>query len=391
MLPVLLLVAALESGQTTGSPAPAPAPAPPERWPLMQLLQGSGPGLLLDDNRLRLYGWTDLSFTASSVEPEQLPMGFNFKANEFLLQQSWVRFELPVQTSGTTPTVGFRIDNYFGTDYRFTIARGLFSGQLTADNGMPNLYGYEPIQFYSEAYFPEVCRGLDVKIGRFYTLIGADSVEAISAPLGSRTYNLIYDPYTHTGILTTLKLDDAWTVQNAVVLGSDIFIDPADNPTYAGTVKWAPPSGRDSVLFSVILGDGRFDQKRNFNNPEIINVVYSHKLDSRLSYTLDALLGFQTNVPELGTVTWYTVTQYLTYILSPRLSATARLEFFDDPQGQRTGFTGLYTALTTGLTFKPERWLYLRPEIRYDYNDDSRPFEGHHGVFSAAMDVVVRW
>jgi hypothetical protein len=386
MLSVLLLVAALQSGQT-----PTPAPTPPERWPLMEALQGTYPGYLLDENRLRLYGWTDMSFTASSDTHDQLPMGFNYKANEFLIQQSWVRFELPVDTSTTTPTYGFRIDQYVGTDYRFTIARGLFSGQLTANHGMPNLYGYEPIQFYAEAYIPDVCRGLDVKLGRFYTMIGADSVEPISAPLPSRTYNLIYDPYTHTGIITTLKLDNTWTVQNALALGCDVFIDPSDNPTYAGTVKWAPPTGRDSVLLSVILCEGRFNQKRNFNNPEIFNLVYTHKLSSIMNYTLDALFGFQTNVPDLGTVTWFTITQYLTWTLTPRLSATARLEFFDDPQGQRTGFTGLYTALTTGLTFKPRRWLYLRPEIRYDYNDESRPFEGHHGVFTADMDVVVRW
>jgi hypothetical protein len=386
MLPVLLFVAALQSAQT-----PAPAPAAPERWPLMQALQGTYPGYLLDENRLRLYGWSDMSYTASSVAPEQLPMGFNFKANDFLIQQSWVRFELPVDTSAKIPTFGFRTDNYFGSDYRFTIARGLFSGQLTADHGMPNTYGYEPIQFYAEAYFPEVCRGLDVKLGRFYTQIGADSVEAISAPLPSRTYNLIYDPYTHTGVLTTLKLDNTWTVQNALALGCDVFIDPSDNLTYAGSVKWAPPSGRDSVLFSVILCEGRFNQKRQFNNPEVFNLVFTHKLNDRLNYTLDGLFAFQTNVPEMGIVTWFTVTQYLAWTLTPRLSATARLEFFDDPQGQRTGFSGLYTALTTGLTFKPRRWLYLRPEIRYDYNDESRPFEGHHGLFTATMDVVVRW
>jgi hypothetical protein len=85
------------------------------------------------------------------------------------------------------------------------------------------------------------------------------------------------------------------------------------------------------------------------------------------------------------------ISHYLTWTLTPRLSTTARLEFFDDPQGQRTGFTGLYTALTMGLTFKPWPWLSFRPEVRYDYNDESKPFEGQHGLFTATMDVLVRW
>jgi hypothetical protein len=51
----------------------------------------------------------------------------------------------------------------------------------------------------------------------------------------------------------------------------------------------------------------------------------------------------------------------------------------------------LYTGATAGVTFKPRRDLLLRPEVRYDYNDESRPFEGQHGLFTAALDVIVRW
>ena len=66
-------------------------------------------------------------------------------------------------------------------------------------------------------------------------------------------------------------------------------------------------------------------------------------------------------------------------------------EFFDDCQGQRTGFTGLYTEATLGLTYKPTKSLWLRPEVRYDYNTDARPFEDKHGLFTATFDVIVRW
>ena len=44
----------------------------------------------------------------------------------------------------------------------------------------------------------------------------------------SRSYTFIYNPFTHTGLLTTLKLDDAWSVQNGIVAGCDAFIDPVD-------------------------------------------------------------------------------------------------------------------------------------------------------------------
>jgi hypothetical protein len=391
MLPVLLLLAALQSGQTAAATTPATAPTPVERWPLMEALQGTYPGYLLDGNRLRLYGWADMSFTASSVAHEQLPMGFNYRANEFVLQQGWARFELPIDTSATTPTLGFRTDTFFGTDYRFTVARGLFSGQLTADHAMPNLYGFDPIQLYAEAYLPQVGRGLDVKVGRFFAIYGFESNDATQNLLGSRSYCYIYNPFTHTGILNTLKLDDAWTVQAGAVTGSDVFIDHAARPTFIGSTKWAPPSGRDSVLFAVIVGPGRFEQERDFNNPEVFDLVYTHKFNDRLNYAADTLFGFQTNVPQLHTVTWFGAAQYLTFTFTPRLTGTVRLDFFDDAQGQRTGFKGLYSALTAGVTWKPHRAVWLRPEIRGDYNDQTRPYQGHHALVTAALDILLRW
>jgi hypothetical protein len=357
----------------------------------MEALQGTWYGWLLDGQRLKVSGWIEGSFTASTVGRDNTPEGSNFHANNFSINQCWLRGERPVDPAATIPTWGFRSDTYVGTDYRYTVARGLFSGQLTSKNGGPYLYGFDPIQFYAEAYFPAVGRGLDVKMGRFYTLFGAESSDTTQNLLLSRSYNWIYDPFTSTGVVGTLKLTDAWSLQAGLVLGSDVFIDPAARPTGIGSVKWAPPTARDSVLFSFIVGPGRFEPERNFNNPQILDLVYTHKCSNRLTYTVDALLGCQTNVPSLGTVFWYTIAQYLSYALTPRLNAVARLELFDDAQGQRTGFKGLYSALAAGFNFRPRPWLLLRPEVRGDYNDESRPFEHRPALFTAGMDVVLRW
>jgi hypothetical protein len=389
--PCLLVLASLALGQT---PAPAPSPPPaPDRWLLMKGLQGTWMGALLDDNRLQVSGWNESSYTASSDHFSNLPMGFNHRANEFLLQQNWLRIEQAVVTTGTTePTFGFRSDTILpGADYRFTLARGIFNSQLTGDDGRPRLYGIDPIQFYGEAYFPTIGRGLDVKLGRIFCQYGVEANDAPSNALFSHSYTFIYDPFTHTGLMGTLKLTDAWSVQAGLVLGSDVFIDPSAELTFMGDVKWARPDGRDSALFSVILGPGRFNQGRNFNNPEIFDLVLTHKFDPRLSYTFESLAGFETNVPHIGTAYWFGVVNYLTFDFTPHLSGTARLEFFDDPQGERTGFKGLYSDLTAGLSFHPRKSIIFRPELRYDYNDESRPFERNHGLFTAATDVILRW
>src|SRR5262245_9844213 len=140
MLPFLILSVALTLGQAEAAPAAETAPeAPPapvgpvtppqDRWLLMKALQGTWPGWILDGNRVQLSGWTDMSFTASSVQTSNLPMGFNYRANDFLLQQNWLRIERTVITSGSTePTFGFRSDTILpGSDYLFTLPRGIFN------------------------------------------------------------------------------------------------------------------------------------------------------------------------------------------------------------------------------------------------------------------------
>ena len=148
---------------------------------------------------------------------------------------------------------------------------------------------------------------------------------------------------------------------------------------------------RDSVLISGLFGSGRYDVGEQFNNPNLLDLVYTHTINPWLSYALDALVGYETNVPDIGTATWFAAVNYLTCKLTPRLSGTTRLEFFDDVDGNRTGFKGLYTATTAGLNFQPRKDIIFRPEIRYDYNNESRPFDDKHGLFTATADVILRW
>ena len=274
MLPCLVLSMALCTGQAEPAasdlvPPSTPSVTAPDRWLLMKSLQGTWPGWALDSRRIQIYGWTDVSFTASTDQVDQLPIGFNYRANELLLQQNWLRVELPVVTSGTTePTFGFRSDTILpGSDYRFTLPRGLFNGQLTANHGTPDRYGIDPIQLYAEAYIPTVAHGMDIKLGRIFCQYGVEANDAVSNALCSHAYTFIYDPFTHTGLLTTLKLTDTWSIQAGVMLGSDVFIDPADRPTAMGGFKWAPTSAQQSLLFEFIVGPGRYERERNSTTP----------------------------------------------------------------------------------------------------------------------------
>lgn len=377
---------------------PTATPGRPDRWMFMRMMQGTWPGWLLDGNRMQLTGWVNSSFTASSSDRSNLPVVWNDRANDFLLNQAWFRFERSIVTSGTTtPTWGFRSDWLVGSDYRYTLARGVFNGQLTANDGAPNLYGVDPIQFYANVYFPTWFQGTELRLGRHYCPFGVESLEAISTPLVSRSYAFNWaPPFTHTGIMVNATLTPTWSVNLMLVEGNDVFIDPADELRFVGKVQWTSPDKRQSIAFGTSAGRGKYDADRAFNHINVFDVVYTRNVNARLVYNFETIYGYQTDAPRpndgtVGTVNWWSVVNYLFYSLSPRLTAIARSECFDDVQGSRTGFEGLYLANTVGIAFKPYKSVILRSEIRYDHNIDSRPFEDKRGQFTAGFDAIVRW
>jgi hypothetical protein len=385
----------------------------------MRELQGTSPGWCLDGNRMALSGWVEGSYNFSSVAPSNLPLGWNDLANDFMLQQTWFRLERTVVSGGTTePTFGFRLDLLYGTDYRYTLPRGLWNSQLAAADGVhQNNYGVDLVESYAEAFFPTIFRGLDVKAGRFYTPWGVESNEAVSAPFWSRSYALTNSPFTNLGLFATATIDPKWTVQAGLVNGNDVWLDAAEEARFLGTVKYTQPGGRNTVTFATSLGRGKFNagspnpeatfgtanEPAGRNNYNDFDVVYTHAFSPVLSYTLEAVYGYQYGVPAnvtggiikqdalSGTAHWGSVVQYLFYTVSPRLTAQARFELFDDFEGQRTGFEGLFTVVTTGLVFRLRKDVVFKPELRYDYNGYSRPFEGNHGLFTAGTDVILRW
>lgn len=354
-------------------------------WALMSASEPSRIGSFLVRNKIQVYGWTEGAFTASSATANHLPLGFNYRANDFLLQQNWLRLERSIDQQTEGPSFGFLADTILpGSDYRFTRARGLADGQTGS-------HGIDPVQFYTQCYYPGVAQGLDLKIGRFFGQYGVESIAAVDTPFLSRAYNFIYNPFTHTGLLATLQLTDNWRVQNGVVTGSDVFFDSAAEATYIGSVRYESADSRSSLLLATILGSGEFNPAEDFSNPRIFDLVFVRNLSERLTYKLDALYGYQESVPGIGTANWWAFVNYLSCDWTDRLQGNLRLEFFDDATGNRTGYQGLYSAITTGVTLRPVNYLLIRPELRYDHNDSTAAFAGQSGLFTGAVDVIVRW
>jgi hypothetical protein len=406
------------TGGEITSTAAGPSAAPPERWWLMKQTQGTWLGALLDDNRLFLSGWIEQSYTASTDKVSNYPMIFNDRANQYLLQQAWVRIGRKLVTSGTTaPSWGFQIDAINGSDYRWTIARGFWNSQL--DNHVPgsqNLYGIDLVQHYLSLYIPTLFQGTEFRLGRFYAPFNFDSIEGVTTPLDSRAYAFENSPFTMCGLAAYVTFNTAWTGVFMLVNGNNVYFgDPSEELRFAGNIKWTQKGGRNIVQLGTSFGRGKFNpaypsppQQTTValptnpfgkNNENVFDLLYTHLFNSVLSYNLEIVYSYEYNVPQAampiadpsGFANWLSVLHYFFYDATPRLRLIGRWEDFDDFQGQRTGFAGLYNAVTAGLQYRLNPSMILRPEVRYDYNFESRPFEGKHGLFTTTIDTIIRW
>lgn len=387
----------IESPTTVAQPmpdatAPQQPPTPPTQ-PTQPLRRRGRTGETAPPGQLWISGWIDASYTASTDRDTQLPMGFNYRANQFLLQQNWVRIERAVQKDDAAgPSFGFLSDTILpGSDYRFTLPRGLFSQQLVANRGQPDLYGIDPVRFYGEAYFPNFAQGLDVRVGRFYAPWGIEAVDAPSNTFLSHSYTFVYDPFTQTGITALTKLNDRWSTQSSLVIGNDEWFTPGNRLKYSGNVQWAGADQRNTLRFSTILGSPQYVARYQLDNLNLFELIYSHQFDKDVKYTFATTFGYQTDVPGLGIADWIGYQNYLTKQINSKLTAAVRVELFDDYKGQRTGFAGLFTDVTAGIQVQLTSRIRIRPELRLDDNTRSRPFEGKHVLFTAATDVIVRW
>ena len=88
--------------------------------------------------------------------------------------------------------------------------KGYFSNQLLDHDRQ---YGFDPVLEYVDVYFPHVAQGMNLRVGRFI------SVPGIEAQLTPNNYmfshSLLYsvDPFTDTGAIATVQLNNQWMVQ----------------------------------------------------------------------------------------------------------------------------------------------------------------------------------
>lgn len=392
-----------------------------DKYFLMKALEGTNIGQWMDEQRFSVSGWVASSYTvtagnnhipATPGNPGNGTIVWNDQADRFLMQQAWLRLERSLDTESKCMNFGFRIDTLFGTDYRYTLPRGLFNGQLmNADGVTQNLYGVDPVQFYANAWLPNLFKGTEVRVGRLLCPWGAESIEAVSSPFLSKSFAFNWSPpFTHTGVLAISNISDQVVVKYGLAGGNDVFIDPAMRLQTIGAITYTTCDKKQTLTFGWAVGNGRFIRDEPFapttyglmaeglgrNNFNSFDIVYTNALSDKLTFILEGIFSYQDNAPivggAFGTARWFAVPAYLQYKVTDKITAQCRVEYFDDCQGQRTGTATDYFSQTYGLAVSLTKSLIFRPEIRWDHSFDRNfLYNNDYNILSAGAELIVRY
>jgi hypothetical protein len=369
----------------------------------------------LECRGIKIYGWIAGGYTANGRNPADNfngPVTFNDRT-EGQLNQFYLVTEKLLDNEGCGWGFGGRVDLLYGTDHRFTMARGLELERDLSDRwNEERFYGLAMPQAYLDIGYDDTI----IRLGHFYTLFGYESVMAPNNFFYSHAYTMQYgEPFTHSGVMWMQKWNDRLSFHACVHRGWDNFEDaPGEDQTsvFAGATVNSE-DGKGTLAFNITAGDE--PGFASFENRTMYSVVYSRKMMcDRLTYVFQHDLAVQEDgvapVPgAAGASTdaqWYGINQYLFYQLNCCWSAGVRAEWFRDEDATRvTGigdgnaiagqfFEGDFYELTAGLNWKPNDNVVIRPELRWDWFDGAgTPYDDgtQDDQFTAAIDAIIQW
>jgi hypothetical protein len=404
-------VASLAAGAAIAADAPA-APATVNSWV----------------SSIKFNGHIDVGATMNPQAPaDNINFGhlFTDKANQIVLNQVAITAERDLDPKATGFDFGFKVQGMYGLDSQFTHFLGEGDHSSTSRNQFDiveaNLLAHIPIPSTG---------GMDVKLGQFSTPIGNEVIDPTGNFFYSHSYIFNFGiPVKHTGVLTTthvnpmLDIYAGYTTGVNTSLGSSGGYNDGQFHFLGGvglnlknvTILALTHIGPENPAGSLPVGVNIHKQYRYLSDI----VVTWHVTDKLTSVTeLNYIKDDGFNATGGG------VAQYLTYPISPIVTAGIRAEVWRDNNGFYVGsfpgnqdfvnveeglpntaiFPGpvTYGAITVGLNIKPSHLpkivdgLNFRPEIRYDRSlAGAAPFGNAFGAggkkdqLTIGLDMVV--
>ena len=328
---------------------------------------------------LQMSGYADVSFIYNFAESDPSesrgnrgrvfdtePGGFTPHAFELVMEKP-MSDDMPI---------GFRTDLFFGDDAELIHSTGLPVLRDENADGLTDTSVFDLQQAYVTARAP-VGDGIDFKVGKFVTLLGAEVIESPANWNFSRSYLFGYAiPFTHTGALASYPLGEFGSVTGGVVNGWDIVDDNNNAKSLLGNITVTPLEGLTLSLNGIT---GAEQAGNNRDKRTVVDLVATWQPMEKLTLMANYDYGFESagkNTAGFDTKGWTGLALYSKYDLTDTWSLAGRWEWFDDKDNFRTGFTSIGGGTPADINFSgytlTSQWkLYEHVLARLEYRHDT--------------------
>jgi len=367
--------------------------------------------------RFTISGWIDGGITFNPDTPrdnQNFGRLFDDRANEPFLNQAVINFERVLAAQPGEFDWGFKAQFMFGSDARYIHSLGLLDSVMKT-----SLYQPDIVEAYVSLHLSLLTeRGVDVKLGKWVTLEGAETIDPRTNVFYSHTY--IFDfgiPFNHTGALFTVHTTNWLDLMAGVTRGVNTSVeDNNDSPAFDGGVGLNLNEGKLVVSASTHIGP------ETPNNNSALRYLNDITVTWKIRDKLTSITDMNYARDDLANADGFGVAQYFTYAITDKVTAKIRGEIWRDDKGffvaqfadphdpvraldgeatidPRTigGGRTTYGALTVGLDIKPAvpkplTGLTIRPELRVDHSlNGTRSFNDSKDqtLFTAAVDAII--
>ncbi|PYK93753.1 MAG: porin [Verrucomicrobia bacterium] len=367
--------------------------------------------------RFKISGWIDSGITFNPDSPQSnqnFGRLFDDRADEPLLNQVVINFERTLVPQPGEFDWGFKLQFMYGSDARFIHSLGLF------DRTAHEILQPDLVEAYLNLHFPAITEGgVDLKLGKFVTLEGAETIDPRANPFYSHSYIFNFGiPFNHTGALATWHATPQLDFYAGLTRGVNASVDDNnDSPAFHGGVGLNLLEGKLSALATTHIGPETPSDNRH--NRYLSDLTITAKPTKNFTAITDLNYIYD----EAADATGYGVAQYFIYTINDVFSIGVRGEIWRDADafyvasfaenddaldGLRGGSVTIdprtvgggkttYGAVTLGLNIKPPvpkpaASLVIRPELRFDRAlNGTRPFNdsSDRNQFTAGIDVII--
>ena len=338
----------------------------------------SGEGLPQMIPGVKMSGFVDTSYTWSFNRPDSRTNSlrvFDTRAGDFMVNNVELVLEKPVNADSR---VGFRTDLDFGTDSEVlgSVTSGLGANAHTHGQAGETAVSdeVELQQAYAEFLAP-LGNGLDIKMGKFVTMHGAEVIEAKDNWNFSRSFLFGYAiPFTHTG----MRASYPWTEWLSTTMGVSNGWDIVDDNNKAKTLEFNTtivPTKTTSLGVTYMFGAEK--ARDSHDRRHLVDVVAGWNPTEQLALKLNYDLGWEddglSNTPAEN-AQWQGIAMYGRYQWLPWWATALRWEWFSDLAAVRAaqaGLRGLHLyEWTLTNEFKVYKDMIARVEYRHDSSND---------------------